>query len=226
MANEELWQIQTYILDVLAFSFRYPGDETASAVMTGQWKAAVEDAFDALETELPEGFAECDVTLNAKGEAAGDAEELKHSLRAEATRLFIGAPNAAVSPYEGVWRAKDDGVQPLLFVNPHSMAVERFLKSCGLGQPEGKNDPLDHAATELEFLQYLAALASGLDAPIEGAKAADQLPGGSPETAFETFMGEHVKTWMPRFAESVETETRLPYYRVAAQLLKAFLANM
>ena len=45
--------------------------------------------------------------------------------------------------YEGVWAAEADGVQPLLFVNPRSMEVERFMRSCGLGRPEGTNEPLD-----------------------------------------------------------------------------------
>ncbi|MEI3231974.1 MAG: molecular chaperone TorD family protein [Gordonibacter pamelaeae] len=63
----------------------------------------------------------------------------------------MGAPEPAVSPYEGVWRAADDGVQALLFVNPHSMEVERFMRACGLGRPEGTNEPLDHVATECEL---------------------------------------------------------------------------
>ena len=157
----------------------------------------------------------------------------------------MGAPEAACSPYEGVWRAKAEGVQPLLFVNPHSMAVERFCKACGLGRPEGTNEPLDAVWTELELLEYLAlrAAADAMDAAAEadveaggdGAPTEEQaaqykevgdeidefdaeddgpepgdvvasadLPGGSPEAAWDEFMAEHAKVWMPQFAEACE----------------------
>ena len=114
-------------------------------------------------------------------------------------------------------------MQGLLFVNPHSMAVERFMKSCGLGRPEGTNEPLDHIATEFELLQMLAAWAAGIAEPEEGSVALDALPGGSPQAAYSQFMGEHVRTWAARFAQKLLSETRLAYFRSAAMLLKALL---
>ena len=180
----------------------------------------------------------------AEAAALPDPDDIQKELRPEATRLFVGAPEAACSPYEGVWRAKAEGVQPLLFVNPHSMAVERFCKACGLGRPEGTNEPLDAVWTELELLEYLAlrAAADAMDAAAEadlaaggdGAPTEEQaeqykelgdeidefdaeddgpepgdvvasgdLPGGSPEAAWDEFMTDHAKTWMPQFAEAL-----------------------
>ena len=160
--------------------------------------------------------------LPQPGALAGDRvpDALLRSLRAEATRLFVGAPDAACSPYEGVWRAADDGVQALLFVNPHSMEVERFARACGLGRPEGTSEPLDHAATECELLQHLAMLEAGIAAPPEGMDPAD-LPGGSPAAAYASFLEEHARVWMPRFADRLAAESREPFYRAAAQLLSA-----
>ena len=132
--------------ELAAFSFRYPTEELAEAVTSGEWIDAAREVAEALGLELPESFG------------AGDAESVQDmkALRVEATRLFVGSPQPAVSPYEGVWRAQEEGVQALLFVNPHSMAVERFMKSCGLARPEGTNEPLDHIATECELLEHLA----------------------------------------------------------------------
>ncbi|MBX9034554.1 molecular chaperone TorD family protein [Gordonibacter massiliensis] len=160
--------------------------------------------------------------LPQPGALAGDRvpDALLSSLRAEATRLFVGAPDAACSPYEGVHRAAEDGVQALLFVNPHSMEVERFMRACGLGQPEGTNEPLDHAATECELLQYLAMLEAGIAGPPEGTGPA-ALPGGSPAAAYASFLEDHARAWMPRFAERLATESRESFYRAAAQLLSA-----
>ena len=156
-SDAEMWQEWATAWELMALSFRYPDEVLAGAVVSGEWADAARELADALGFKLPEGFAED--TRAATGE---DPQVLLHALRTEATRLFVGAPDPACSPYEGVWRAADDGVQALLFVNPHSMDVERFCKSCGLGRPEGTNEPLDHASTECELMEHLALRASAL----------------------------------------------------------------
>ena len=199
------WQARAAAWELAALSFRYPGAELAGAVASGEWAAAAREIAGALGLALPEGLGEGRPGRSGPG-------DVLHALRPEATRLFVGAPEPAVSPYEGVWRAADDGVQALLFVNPHSMEVERFMRSCGLGRPEGTNEPLDHVATECELLEHLALRAAGAD-----------LPGGSPEAAYGAFLEGHARTWMPRFAERVAAETRAPFYRDAATLLGALV---
>lgn len=213
--NKESWQVRATAWELLALSFRYPDVVLAQAVASGEWTEAAREVADALDLELPEDFG--------AGVAAGDPDTLLHTLRAEATRLFVGAPDPVVSPYEGVHRAADDGVQALLFVNPHSMDVERFMKSCGLGRPEGTNEPLDHVATECELLQYLATLAAGAEPPAH--ITLDALPGGSAEEAYATFLEEHAQIWLPRFAETVAAETREPFYRNAASFMIALLSS-
>ena len=203
------WAARATAWELAALSFRYPGPELEGAVASGEWAEAAREIAGALGLALPEGFG------------AGASAE---GLRPEATRLFVGAPEPAVSPYEGVWRAADDGVQALLFVNPHSMEVERFMRACGLGRPEGTNEPLDHVATECELMEHLALRAAGAEPP-EGAPAGADLPGGSPEAAYGAFLEGHARTWMPRFAERVAAETRAPFYRDAAAFLGALVAQ-
>lgn len=214
----ESWAARAAVCELLALSLRYPTAELAEAVSSGEWADAAEEIAAALELALPESFSE-----DARAHVGEPAEILSRSLGAEATYLFIGVPDPAASPFEGVWRAEDDGVDPLLFVNPHSMAVERFCRSCGLGQPDGVNEPLDHVATELELLQYLASLEAGLASPAVGGPSLEDLPGGSAAAAYEMFLAEHVLAWVPRFASRVSEATRLPYYRAVADLLAAFL---
>ncbi|MCB7039180.1 TorD/DmsD family molecular chaperone [Eggerthella sinensis] len=203
--------------ELAAFSFRYPTAELVEAVDAGEWAAAAREIAAALEVELPEGFGD-------EGIEGDDAATRLTTLRVEATRLFVGSPLPAVSPYEGVWRAEAEGVQPLLYVNPHAMAVERFMKSCGLDRPAGTNEPLDHVATECELLEHLSlrALNPALDedSPLP---AATDLPGGSPEAAYEAFVAEHVAAWMPGFVEAVRAEARVPFYRDAAAFLGALV---
>ncbi|QOS67511.1 molecular chaperone TorD family protein [Eggerthella guodeyinii] len=200
--------------ELLALSFRYPTPELVAVVSSGEWAEAAREIATALGLALPAGW-----DAGADACAGSDPETLLHVLRVETTRLFVGAPEPVVSPYEGVWRAADDGVQPLLFVNPHSMDVERFMRSCGIGRIEGTNEPLDHVATELEFVQWLSVVArDGVPAP-GGVEA----PDGGWAGAADRFLSEHVQTWMPRFARKAVAESREPFYRSAAMLLEAFV---
>ena len=213
--SEEVLGTYATAYELLALSFRYPAPELAGAAASGEWADAASEVAAALGLDLPEGW-----DAGLAGYEGRDPEELLLALRAEATRLFVGAPDPAASPYEGVWRAADDGVQALLFVNPHSMEVERFMRSCGLGRPEGTNEPLDHVSTELELLQWLCMLDCGLAAAPEGAEP----PHGSWAAARERFLGEHARTWMPRFAEAAAAESREPLFRAAGQLLGAVIS--
>ena len=250
--SADMWQARAAMCELLALSFRYPEDEVlAGAIASGEWGEAADEIAAALGINWTAAAA----PGAAEAAALADPADIQRELRPEATRLFVGAPEAACSPYEGVWRAKAEGVQPLLFVNPHSMAVERFCKSCGLGRPEGTNEPLDAVWTELELLEYLAlraaadvmdeaaeadVAAGGDGAPTEAQAeqykeigeegeepgdvvASADLPGGSPEAAWDEFMADHAKVWMPTFAEAVQDDARAPFYKQAANLLAAFI---
>ena len=209
IGSDGRWQARATAWELAALSFRYPGTELEEAVSSGEWAEAACEVVGVLGLALPEGFG------------AGASAE---GLRPEATRLFVGAPEPVCSPYEGVWRAADDGVQALLFVNPHSMEVERFMRECGLGRPEGTNEPLDHVSAECELLEHLALRAAGAE-PVVGAPARAALPGGSPAAAYDAFLAEHARTWIPRFAEAVAAESRVPFYRDAAMLMDVLVAS-
>ena len=53
--------------------------------------------------------------------------------------------------------------------------------------------------------------------------ASGDLPGGSPEAAWDEFLTDHAKVWMPTFAEAVQNDSRVPFYKQAASLLAAFI---
>lgn len=214
--SREDWAVRASAWELAALTFRHPEAALAQAVASGEWADAAEELAAALGAELPASFAE-----DARANAGGDADALLHALCAEATHLFVGAPDPVANAYEGMWRAEDDGVQALLFVNPHSMDVERFCRACGLGRPKGTNEPLDHVATEAELLQYLAALAAGIAQPVETSPELGDLPGGSPAGAYARFFEEHACVWMPRFAQKTAEESRIPFFRAAGAFLAA-----
>lgn len=209
-----LWAVRASACELLAFSLRYPTEELGEVVASGEWQDAAEEISQALGAVLPNEWAE------------GVAQTDYHDMRAEATRLFIGSPTPECSPYEGYWRAQDEGVQPLMFVNPHTMEVERFCHACGLGNPEGVNEPLDAISTEMELMEYLASLAAGMAQPVPTTPPFDELPGGSVAAAYEQFMAEHVMSFAPRLAEWLETNAHTAYYRAVGHLLGAFLQSL
>lgn len=254
--DSNTWQTRAAMCELLALSFRYPDATLADVVASGEWMEAAEEIAHALDidwsaadaSDAAEACCKVDGESN-DGESTGggssdDVEGVLSALRTEATRLFIGMPEPAISPYEGVWRLADEGAEALLFVNPHSMEVERFCTACGLGRPEGTNEPLDYIATELELLEYLAARAAvdALGAPADDSAEVDELeaaadiastdntvasanlPGGSAEAAYDQFMVYHAVLWMPKFAAKVQQESHLPFFAQAASLLEGFIA--
>lgn len=213
------WQIKAACMELIAFSFRYPSKELAESLVSGEWANAAVDLGRLAGFKVGGTFLEAFNTYRNE-----EQENVLHRIRVEATRLFLGIPEPIISPYEGVWRAKDDGVAALLFVNPHTVEVERFMRACGLGQPKGTNEPLDHVATEFELLQYLASLIAGIVEPLETKEIGD-FPGGSPVEAYRTFLNEHAQVWVSRFAEAVLENTKEPFFRGAAQFLKEYCVH-
>lgn len=208
------WQARAALCELLALTFRYPTDELVAAVRTDEWIDAAREIAQAAGLDLDESAWEETCLLES-------GEDVLRALRIEATYLFIGTPDVRVSPYEGAWRAKAENRDFFAFVDPHTMEVERFARDCGLGQPEGKNEPLDHVATELELLQYLSLAAAGSVALEDDQES--QMPGGSASEAYARFVEEHAAVWMEDFADAVIAASRIPLYRMAAETLKSFV---
>ena len=224
------WQAHAALCELLALSFRYPDDVLVEAVASGEWVGAAIELASTLGLLLPDDFELVDAASHADGaKEAFSAEPLSntallHALRAEWTRLFVGSPDPVSPPYEGVWRASDDGVASLLFVNPHTRDVQRFCTACGVSRPAGLNEPLDHIVAELELLQYLASASADM-VVFEGVMR-EHVPGGSPASAFRLFMSDHLSTWVPRFAARIMQSSRWSIYAMAACLLDAYVKDL
>lgn len=206
---QENWIGKAELFEALSLAFRYYDEETVRAIASGEYADALCEAVSA--AGIGSGLSDRLRALLSAYDGA-DAEALFHALRVENTRMFVGAPHAAVSPYAGVWYAEDVGVQPLLSVNKESMAVERFMMSCGAGRPENTNEPLDHIATELEFLEYLC-----LDRAGAINKDAEVVPDGS----YERFYEERFIPFAKRFAEAVARASDEPLLLAAGKVLLA-----
>jgi TorA maturation chaperone TorD len=210
--TENEWLQRAALYELLAFGLRLPTPELAEAVAGGEFADALAE-IGGINGLAPATIE--DAVAGLAGYKDAEQDGLFHQLRAEYTRLFVGAPEPAVSPYAGIWWAKAQGVQPLLFVNTRSMGVERYMRSFGIGQAEGKNEPLDHIATMLEFLQYLAMVLAGTAEPQEGVTVTEQAIGD----CIRDFMAD----WVHDFVTATVEKAREPFYKSVAQTLDATL---
>lgn len=207
---EQAWINKAALYEILALAFLYPREDIASALVKGEYAEALE------EIARANGLDEA-VVLDAVADLVDfkgkHPDAFLHELRAEYTRLFIGVLEPVVSPFAGVWYAEEIGAEPLLFVSKESMAVERFMRSCGVGQAEGTNEPLDHVGTELEFLQYLCLLRAGAVQPPDDVTI--------PEEAYEEFYAAHFSAWSKKFAQRTIENSRSPFFKAMGRVLAA-----
>ncbi|MDR0500913.1 MAG: molecular chaperone TorD family protein [Coriobacteriales bacterium] len=213
--DAQAWLNKAALFEILAMSWQLPKQELAQVLASGEYGEAMQELAE-LNGLCESGSLTAQSTIFANLQAYKNSnkdvtEPLFHELRIEFTRLLVGAPEPVVSPFAGVWWANEAGVQPLLFVNKESMAVERFMRSCGIGQAEGKNEPLDHIGTELEFLQYLCLLRANAVQHPEGITP--------PQNAYEDFYQEHFIGFARKFAAAAAEKTKLPFYRSCADIL-------
>jgi TorA maturation chaperone TorD len=206
----EKWTNKAALYEILSLAFLFTKRELAEALVSGEYAEAMQEiaTLNGIEAVVTDGGVEALVAYQGM-----NTDEAFHMLRREHTRLFVGAPEPVVSPFAGVWWARAQGVEPLLFVNKESMAIERFMRSCGVGQSEGVNEPLDHIGSELEFLHYLCLLRSGAVVPPENVEIS--------EGAYEDFYREHFIGFAHSLAAATLEQSRIPFYLSAAKVLAA-----
>ncbi len=119
-------------------------------------------------------------------------------VQGEYTRLFINAfPRLPAPPHESAYR---EG-RMMGWASAELLALYR---SWGL---EVERTMADHIGAELEFMAFLAAL------PTSETTLAAQ----------DAFLRGHLLEWALPFADDVEREATLPFYRELARLLREFL---
>ncbi len=127
-----------------------------------------------------------------------DAERDPEGYRAEYLRVF---ERGAVPPYE----ASTSGPNPLAGPNVMQIAdVAGFYRAFGF---EARGERPDHLAAELEFLALLCLLEARalLAGQLEQARVCAE--------ARQSFLQDHLLTWLPSFQEKVERLTSSPALR-------------
>jgi putative dimethyl sulfoxide reductase chaperone len=156
---------------------------------------ALREALDRIDTHRDELLALV---------AAFEREEAE-PLQAEYTRLFLnGYPHTICPPYESVYLEKrmhgEAAVAVAAAYSEWEMSVEPGL--------------IDHLATELEFLAFLASAES-----LDNAVSADA------RKASERFTQQHMSRWTPQFTADLKAGAKLNAYRMLGELMEIELAG-
>jgi TorA maturation chaperone TorD len=211
----ENWIDNAALCELISLGFRLPTIELAQAVTSGEFAATLTDLGSACELDTEQVSLAVEKIVLHEG---ADADELFHTLRIDYTALYTSRPSSKVSPYGSIWWAEDHDLHPVLFVNSRAMAVERYLRQFGLGQAEGKNDPLDSIPTMFEFLQYCSLVVGGALEPVNDVAMTAE--------AYQDFIEEYLSDWAVRFADATIEAAEQPFYLGMSILLKAFMAKV
>lgn len=195
------------LFEVLSLAFACPNKELLEVLESGAIAEAInEEAITAGVS--PQTTQQMLDTLNLYTGSSGT--KARTTLRIEYTRLFIGPPLPLISASEGVYRSKKEGIlKPDMMINRYSLAIDGFMKSCGVFPADDNRDAIDCVHTECEFAAYLLA----------SDKFSKEIA-ITPESAYLSFLEEHLQVWIPEFCDDVERNTRLPFYAKMAKMLK------
>lgn len=245
VVSPERWMSRAALFELLSLGLLKPEPAVGEALVSGEYAAACAEVLAALGSEGAD--AEGAVALGGEGTDAegavallaayegtdaegvalllaayegADADEVYHQALREYTRLFVGEREPLVTPFAGVRVALARGQQGLLFVGKESMAIERFMRRCGVAKDLAagqSNDPVDHIGTMCEFMKFLCLVNAQAVAPAEGAVV-------QPDD-YETFMAEHFAPYATWCAAQVRELSAVPFYQALADLLDVAVAE-
>ncbi|MFN2240221.1 MAG: molecular chaperone [Thermoanaerobaculia bacterium] len=122
-------------------------------------------------------------------------------LAKEWTRLFVGPRAAPCRPWHDTWESDD--ASPRL-MGPKHESMLAFYRRAELEPVHAASQPADHVGLVLALFAALAARAA------EGEKIQPDI---------DALWKAHVAPWIPRFAETLVAEARVPALAAAGRLL-------
>ena len=140
-------------------------------------------------------------------------------LNQEYMGLFSVPTGKYVTPFEDVYRGlRLDGNQergPLL--GDRAVAVKIIYRSTGADLDKTCKELPTHVGVELSFMSFLC----------EQEEKCLKQDGENQASVYRqwqlTFLHEHLTDWFPQLRRAIETNARLPFYVLMAQLTQAFL---
>lgn len=168
--------------------------------------ASLASAADSLRTgtEL-DGFAHDLAGLDDAG-----LERVRRELATDHASCLLGMSSHPVAPYASVYTS----TKHLMMQEMRDQAVRAYAKA-GFVVDDVCRIPEDHVSIELGFMAAL----------LERAAAGDGNEAPQAYRAYRDFVANHALAWMPQFCDELERYACAPFYRGAAQMLRALLES-
>jgi TorA maturation chaperone TorD len=154
-----------------------------------------------------------DAAWLALARAVPDPESASlEALGAEFTRLLGGVQEGLgpPPPFESVWR--EDRL-----IGESTVAVIEAYARAGFADIAPEAGPQDHIAVELKFLALLALR------EMEAWRGGDVAGAEKRLAQQREFLERHLATWVPRWADRLKAEARMPLFAALAELTRAGL---
>lgn len=206
------WAARATLFELLSLGLLKPERVVAEVLVSGEFMAACVETLEVLG--LDDKAASVRELLTGYGGAG--FEEACHEILREHTRLFVGERGPLVTPFAGVRAAQVRGQRGLLFVGPESMAIERFMRRCGVAKDLAAgqvNDPVDHIGTMCEFMKFLCLVNAHAVVPSRGAVVE--------VNDFDRFMVDHFSPYAIWCANQLRELSDIPFYCAMAIMLNA-----
>jgi len=155
---------------------------------------------------LREAMEKIDDSRDELPDLVGSFErEETEPLQAEYTRLFLnGYPRTICPPYESVY----------LEQRMHGESTVAVAASYAEWEMSVEPGLIDHLATELEFLAFLASAES-----LKNEISADA------RKASDAFMQHHLSRWTPQFVADLKAGAKLDAYRMLGEVMERVLVE-
>ena len=141
------------------------------------------------------------------GLAGEGLERVRRGLASDHASCLLGMSPHPVAPYASVYTS----TKHLMMQEARDQAVHAYAKA-GFAVDDACRIPEDHVSIELGFMAAL----------LEHAAAGN---GDEALRAYRDFVIDHALTWMPQFCDELERRAGTPFYRGAAQTLRALLES-
>ncbi|MGB9698586.1 MAG: TorD/DmsD family molecular chaperone [Thermodesulfobacteriota bacterium] len=141
-------------------------------------------------------------------------DEYLADLSLEYTRLFIGPKNPPAVPFASFYLSESQSL-----MTEDTIEVRKRYLEAGIAVRNLYRMPDDHLGIELEFMYYLTQ------------KIVDDFENGYRQEASrflelrDDFLKEHMRLWVPIFAERVLEHTKEDFYKGAAYILKGVIKS-
>jgi len=212
-SEEEALRVGTYLCSFLSFTLDYPSAELLRALTDENQLRNFREIMSLLqkccEGEAGSLLAELEATLSVIGLYTRERteEELLLELQKEYTYLFFASRPRRVHLFESVYR------EGRLY-GESTVDVMRFYRIAGLEVHPPFNLPPDSISLELEFMAYLFAEA------LENLCSGNRDAYSKVKELLVSFFNNHFHSFALQFADKLEKESRIEFYKRIARLLR------